>query len=85
MRQCPDPVVLERLASDPDKRVRIQVVYALEWLRDANTDAYERIGSLLNCDMSSVVRALTAKVLASANQQGTQKMVPTGADGATFE
>ncbi len=70
MRQCPDPAVLDRLASDPDKWVRMQIAHSLTWLRDAVPDAYERIGSLLSCDQSGVVRALTAEVLASANQQG---------------
>ena len=36
MRQYPDPAILDRLASDPDKRVRIRVAYALAWLRDAD-------------------------------------------------
>ncbi len=69
MRQCPDPAVLDRLASDPDKWVRMRIAYSLTWLRDAAPDAYERIGSLLSCDQSGVVRALTTEVLASANQQ----------------
>ena len=71
MRQCPDPVVLDRLASDPDKWVRMRIAYSLTWLRDADPDAYERIGSLLSCDQSSVVRALVAEVLGPENQQRT--------------
>ena len=69
MRQCPDPVVLDRLASDPDRWVRMRIAYSLTWLRDAAPDAYERIGSLLSCDQSGVVRALTTEGIASANQQ----------------
>ncbi|MXZ23512.1 MAG: hypothetical protein F4Y80_01380 [Caldilineaceae bacterium SB0665_bin_21] len=70
LQQRPDAAVLDRLASDPDKRVRIRVAYVLAWLRDADPDAYERIGPLLSCDQSGVVRALAAEVLGAANQQG---------------
>ncbi len=69
MRQCPDSAVLDRLASDPHKSVRIRVAYALAWLRDVAPAAYARIGSRLSCDQSGMVRALAAEVLASANQQ----------------
>lgn len=70
MHQRPEPAVLDRLASDPNKGVRIRVVYALVWLRDADPDAYERIGLLLSGDQSGVVRALATEALGATNQQG---------------
>ena len=69
MQQCPDLAILDRLASDPHRIVRMQVVYALKQIRDVAPEAYASIGSRLRDDQSSLVRALATKVLASANQQ----------------
>ncbi|MYC63962.1 MAG: HEAT repeat domain-containing protein [Caldilineaceae bacterium SB0661_bin_34] len=70
MQQNPDQELLERLAFDANRLVRIQVVYALEQLRDVTPEVAECIGARLLDDQSAIVRALTAQALASASQQG---------------
>lgn len=70
MQQSPDQALLEHLASDANRLVRIGVVYALEQIRDVAPEVYEHIGSCLLDDQSAIVRALTAQALASASQQG---------------
>ena len=49
--------VLERLASDPDRNVRIAVVKALPSVGSMNPDAYERMRACLIGDQSAIVRA----------------------------
>ena len=49
--------VLEQLASDPDRRVRIAVVEALSAVGPMDPDAYEQIRACLNADQSAIVRA----------------------------
>ena len=71
VQKRPDLEILEHLASDSNKMVRIRVVYALGQIRDAAPEAYERIGSRLRDDRSAVVRALTAEVLTSQADRGS--------------
>ena len=70
MQQSPDQVLLERLASDTNRLVRIRVVYALQEIREVAPEVAECIGSRLLDDQSAIVRALTAQALASTSQQG---------------
>ena len=49
--------VLEQLASDPDRRVRIAVVEALSAVGPMDPDVYEQIRACLNADQSAIVRA----------------------------
>ena len=63
MQQPPDIAILERLASDSYRLVRIRVIYAIEQIRDLAPEAYMRIGSLLRVDRSAIVRAVAADTL----------------------
>ena len=49
--------VLEQLACDPDRSVRIAAVEALPSVRSMNPDTYERIRACLIADQSAIVRA----------------------------
>ena len=60
MRESPEEIILEQLASDPDRNVRIAVARALPGLASMNTDTYERIRSRLNNDASAIVRAFAS-------------------------
>ena len=57
MLGSPNAATLEQLASDPDRGVRIRVVYALPSVQSTDSDAYERIRARLNADPSAIVRA----------------------------
>ena len=57
MQGSPNAATLEQLASDPDRGVRIGVVYALPSVQSTDSDAYERIRARLNADPSAIVRA----------------------------
>ncbi|MCY3661128.1 MAG: HEAT repeat domain-containing protein [Caldilineaceae bacterium] len=63
----PDLEILEHLASDSNKMVRIQVVYMLERIRANAPEAYARIGSRMRDDRSAMVRAFAAEVLAATS------------------
>ena len=65
MKESPDIGVLDSLASDPWRDVRIGVVYALPCIQALESDDYERIRIRLNADPSALVRALAAEVLES--------------------
>ena len=60
-----DEATLERLASDPVRKVRIGVAYALSSVRAAHPDSYESVRATLDADPSAIVRAVAAEALAS--------------------
>ena len=57
MRQCPEIATFERLAADPDRKVRIAVTQALRSTECMDSDSYGRIRRRLNDDQSAIVRA----------------------------
>ena len=57
MRECPEAMMFEQLAEDPDGNVRIAVAQALLSVASMDTDSYERIRARLNGDPSAIVRA----------------------------
>ena len=61
MKASPDAVILADLASDPNRNVRIGVVYALPRLRMFDPDSYQDLRVRLDTDLSAMVRALAAK------------------------
>ena len=57
MRESSDEMILEQLAGDPDRNVRMAVVRALSDFTSMDTDSYERTRARLNSDTSAIVRA----------------------------
>ena len=66
MRERPDLATLEQLATDPYTLVRLPVVYVVDEIRDIAPETYERLGSLLREDRSTVVRAVAAEILGTS-------------------
>lgn len=60
MQESPDDILIEQLASDPDRTVRIAVARALPRFASMNADTYERIRSRLTNDASAIVRTLAS-------------------------
>ncbi len=69
MKTSPDTAILAALASDPDRDVRIGVVYALPRLRTIDPDPYEDLRVRLDTDPSALVRALAAEELVSSDRE----------------
>ena len=57
MRESSDEMILEQLAGDPERNVRMAVVRALSDFTSMDTDSYERTRARLNSDTSAIVRA----------------------------
>ena len=57
MGKSPEAVTFERLAADPDRRVRIAVAQALRSAESMDPESFERILERLNADSSAIVRA----------------------------
>lgn len=58
-----DATAFEQLASDPDRRVRIEVTQALQSVRAKAPDLYERIRERLKTDSSAIVRVCASTLL----------------------
>ncbi len=58
-----DETAFEQLASDPDRRVRIEVAQALQPVRSKAPDLYERIRARLKTDSSAIVRVCASTLL----------------------
>jgi len=58
-----EETAFEQLASDPDRRVRIEAAQALQSVRAKAPDLYERIRSRLKADSSAVVRICASTLL----------------------
>ena len=54
--------LLERLARDPDRAVRVHLARLLPSVKSVEPDSYERIRTRLGADSSSIVRAIVAQV-----------------------
>ena len=61
MQGCLDAGTLERLAVDPDRRVRMGVAHALSSVRTAHPSSYESVRATLAADPSAIVRAIAAE------------------------
>ena len=57
MHDFPDAMIVEQLAADSDRGVRIAVAQALPRVASMGADSYERIRARLNNDESAIVRA----------------------------
>ena len=62
MHEYPDAVIIEQLAVDPDRGVRVAVAQALPHIASMGADSYERIRARLNSDESAIVRACASPV-----------------------
>ena len=58
-----ETTAFEQLASDPDRRVRIEVALALQSVRSMAPDLYERIRARLKTDSSAIVRVCASTLL----------------------
>ena len=63
LQGAPQAAILDRLASDPDRNVRLGVVYAVRRARAMDPDLYECLRGRLNADRSSIVRAVAKDIL----------------------
>ena len=57
MQESPKAAAFERLAADPDRRVRVAVTQALRSAEAIDADSHARIRDRLNADRSAIVRA----------------------------
>ena len=62
MQESPKAAAFERLAVDPDRRVRIEVTQALRSAKTIDADSHERIRERLNADRSAIVRACASEL-----------------------
>ena len=60
MQESPKAAAFERLAADPDRRVRVAVSQALRSAEAIDADSHARIRDCLNADRSAIVRACAA-------------------------
>ena len=65
MQECPGTETFERLAADPDRKVRIAVTQVLRSTECMDSDSYERIRQRLNDDPSAIVRACASELRTS--------------------
>ena len=61
MQKSPDTATFERLAADPERRVRIAVAQSLRSVESTGPDSYKRIRPRLNADSSAIVRACASE------------------------
>ena len=62
MQERAETAMFERLAADPDRRVRIAVAQALLSAESMDPESYERIRERLNADRSAIVRACASEL-----------------------
>ena len=62
MQECPETATFERLAADPDRKVRVAVTQALRSTECMDSDSYGRIRQRLNDDQSAIVRACASEL-----------------------
>ena len=62
MQGCPGTTMFERLAADPDRRVRVAVTQVLRSTEWVDSDSYERIRQRSNADPSAIVRACASEL-----------------------
>ena len=62
VRAIGESTILEQLASDPDRRVRMDVVHALPSIRSINPRLYDNLRARLDADCSSIVRAIAKEM-----------------------
>ena len=63
MQVSPEAAIFERLAADPERRVRIAVAQALRSAESMDPESYERIRDRLHADSSAIVRACASELL----------------------